>query len=86
MLNQVPQKLNELGRRLDVIYTTRWSKHVYLTSDPSVPFSDVLRIVRIAATRVDYVVLVTPSVLKQATYRGDGTCLAPNLPPGYPPQ
>jgi hypothetical protein len=86
MLNQEQQKPETLGTRLDVIYASRWSKHVYVTSDPKVRFGDVLRVVRIAAAHVDYVVIVTPSVLKQATYGSDGRCLAPNLPLGYPPQ
>lgn len=85
-LNGQRQKRDELGQRLDAIYATRWSKHVYVTSDPNVPFASVLEIIRIAAKHVDHVALVTPSVQKQATYRGDGTCLAPNLPAGYPPQ
>jgi hypothetical protein len=83
-LNEQLQKRKELGRRLDAIYETRWSKHVYVASDPNVAFSDVLEVIRIAAKHVNYVVVVTASVLKQATYRGNGTCLAPNLPSGYP--
>jgi hypothetical protein len=47
---------------------------------------DVVEVMRIAAKQVDYVVIVTPSVLRKATYKEDGTCLDPNLPPGYPPQ
>ena len=85
MLNGEIQKGDELGQRLDAIYATRWSKHVYITSESNVPFDEVLRVIRIAARHVDYVVIVTASVLKRATYREDGTCLAPNLPPGYPP-
>jgi hypothetical protein len=80
MLNQEQQKPETLGARLDVICATRWSKHVYVTSDPEVRFGDVLRVIRIAAAHVDYVVIVTPSVLKQATYRSDGRCLAPYGP------
>ena len=84
-LNSQPQKREDLGRRLDDIYRTRWSKHVYVTSDPDVFFSDVIGIIDLAAKHVDHVVIVTPSVLKNATYRGDSMCLDPNLPPGYPP-
>lgn len=86
MLNEQRQERQKLGPRLDAIYRTRWSKHVYVTSDADVPFGDVLEVIRIAAKHVDYVVIVTPSVLKQATYAGNGTCLSPNLPPGYPSQ
>jgi hypothetical protein len=83
-LNGEPQKPETLGQRLDAIYATRWSKHLFLAGDPKATLGDVLRVIRIVAKRVDYVVIVTPPVLKQAAYRDDGTCLAPNLPPGYP--
>ncbi len=36
-----------------------------------------------AARQVDYVVLVTPTVMRKATYREEGTCLDPKLPGGY---
>jgi hypothetical protein len=84
-LNSAAQTREGLARRLDDIYRTRWSKHVYITSEPNVSFREVVEIIQLVATHVDHVVIVTPSVLKQATYRSDGTCLAPNLPSGYPP-
>jgi hypothetical protein len=84
-LNSEAQTREGLARRLDDIYRTRWSKHVYITGDPNVPFLEVVEIIRLASKHVDHVVIVTPSVLKQATYQSDGTCLAPNLPSGYPP-
>lgn len=84
-LNGQPQKRADLGRRLDEIYRRRWSRHVYITSDPNALLGEVVEVIDIAGKHVDHVVIVTPSVLKKATYRGDGTCLDPNLPPGYPP-
>lgn len=82
-LNSEPQKLGNLGLRLDAIYETRYWKYVFITSDLDVPLRDVVEVIRIAAKHVDYVAIVTLSVLGQATYRGGGTCLDPNLPPGY---
>jgi hypothetical protein len=84
ILNSAAQTREGLVRRLDDIYRTRWSKHVY-TSEPTVPFHEVIEIIQLVSKHVDHVVIVTPSVLKQASYRSDGTCLAPNLPSGYPP-
>jgi biopolymer transport protein ExbD len=84
-LNSEVQTRDRLARRLDEIYRSRWSKYVYISSEPTVPFHEVIEIVQLVSKHVDHVVIVTPSVLKQATYRRDGTCLAPNLPSGYPP-
>jgi hypothetical protein len=84
-LNSEPQTRDGLARRLDDIYRTRWSKHAYITSEPNVSLGEVVEIIQLVAKHVDHVVIVTPSVLKLATYRSDGTCLAPNLPSGYPP-
>jgi hypothetical protein len=86
LLNSQPQRREDLGRRLDDIYKARWSKHVYIAGDLNVLFGDVVEVINMAANHVDFVVIVTPSVLKRANYRVDGTCLDPNLPPGYPPQ
>jgi hypothetical protein len=82
-LNSEVQTREGLARRLDDIYRIRWSKHVYITSAPNVPFREVVEIIQLVAKHVDHVVIVT--VLKHATYRSDGTCLAPSLPSGYPP-
>jgi hypothetical protein len=82
-LNNQNQKREELGRRLEDIFTTRALRYVFVTSDPNVPFGEVVEVIDIAAKRVDYVAIVTPSVMKQATYLKDGTCLDPNLPRDY---
>ena len=82
-LNSEAQTREGLASRLDDIYRTRWSKHVYITSEPTVPFHEVIAIIQHVSKHVDHVVIVTPSVLSQASYRSDGTCLAPNLPSGH---
>jgi hypothetical protein len=82
-LNRRDQKREELGRRLDDIFRTRFYKYVFVTADPDARFRDVADVIAIAAEKVDYVAIVTPSVMTKATYREDGTCLDPNLPPDY---
>jgi len=66
--------------------------HVYVISDPNVSFGEVAEVIGIAARQADYVAIVTPSVMKRATYQGEAclpsehgkdSCLHANLPGDY---
>lgn len=82
-LNGENQKRNELGHRLQDIFRTRAYRYVFVTGDPNVSFGEVAEVIDIASTQVDFVAILTPSVLRKATYHEDGTCLDPNLPADY---
>ena len=56
-----------------------------MEGDPNVPFGEVAEVIDIASKQVDFVAILTPPVIKKATYREDGTCLDPNLPGDYIP-
>jgi hypothetical protein len=91
-LNSEDQKREELGRRLAGIFRTRVERYVFITGDPNASFDDVAEVIDIASREVDYVALVTPSVMARATYQGGDclphdrskdTCLDPRLPVGH---
>jgi biopolymer transport protein ExbD len=82
-LNSENQKRDELGHRLHDIFRTRAYRYVFVTGDPNVSFGEVAEVIEIASTQVDFVAILTPSVLRKATYQEDGTCLDPNLPADY---
>jgi biopolymer transport protein ExbD len=82
-VNSENQTRDELGRRLEGIFRTRFYRYVFVTGDPNVPFGEVAEVIDIASKQVDYVAILTPSVMKKATYLEDGTCLDPNLPGDY---
>jgi biopolymer transport protein ExbD len=82
-LNGENQKRGELGHRLQDIFRTRAYRYVFVTGDPNVSFGEVAEVIDIASTQVDFVAILTPSVLRKATYQEDGTCLDPNLPANY---
>jgi hypothetical protein len=91
-LNSKNQKHEELERRLGDIFRTRAVRYVFVIGDPSLPFGEVAEVIDIAAKQADYVAIVTPSVMKKATYLGGGclpseknkdTCLDPKLPVDY---
>jgi hypothetical protein len=46
-------------------------------------FGEVAEVIDIASTHVDFVTLLTPTVMRAATYEEDGACLDPNLPSEY---
>jgi len=83
MLNGENQKREELGSRLEDIFRTRFYRYLFVTGGPNVEFGEVAKVIDAAAAKVDYVAIVTPSVMKKATYREDGTCLDSNLPADY---
>src|SRR5581483_10197285 len=70
-LNGEDQKRDELERRLKDIFKTRVYRYVYVIGDPNVSFGEVAEVIGIAAKQADYVSIVIPSVMKQATYRGE---------------
>ena len=91
-LNSENQDREQLGSRLDEIFKTRAVRYLFVKGGPKVPFAEVAQVIDIAASHVDYVAVVTPSVMERATYKGGGclshdtsndTCLNPRLPAGY---
>ena len=79
-LNSENERRDGLASRLEDIFKTRAYRYVFVTGDPNVSFGEVTKVSDIALKQVDYVAILTPSVISRATYRGDGTCLDPNLP------
>ena len=82
-LNSENQKREELEYRLEEIFRTRAYRYVFVMVDPNVSFGDVAEVIEMASKQVDYVALLTPSVLGRADFRDDGTCIDPNLPTEY---
>ena len=82
-LNYENQKRDELEQRLEEIFRTRAYRYVFVMGDPNVPFGDVAEVIDTASKQVDYVALLTQSVLERADFREHGTCLDPNLPAEY---
>jgi biopolymer transport protein ExbD len=91
-LNSENQKREELGPRLDDIFKNRVLRYAFIKGDPTVSFGEFAEVIDIAARHVDYVAVVTPSVVKRATYQGGSclphdrskdTCLDPRLPAAY---
>ena len=82
-LNSENQKREELEHRLEEIFRTRAYRYVFVIGDPNVSFEDVAEVIDMASKQVDYVALLTPSVLGRADFRDDGTCIDPNLPTEY---
>lgn len=91
-LNAEDQNREELGRRLEDIFRTRVVRYVFVQGNPRVSAGAVAEVIDIARRHVDYVAVVTPSVMKGATYQGGDclphderkdTCLNPRLPAGY---
>jgi hypothetical protein len=55
-----------------------------VTADPGVRFGDVANVIDAASPQADYIVLITPSVLRSLSFTDEGdTCLAANLPQEY---
>ena len=88
-LNGENQTREDLARRLEDIFKSRYHSYAFVKGDPNVSFGEVAGVIGIASQQVDYVAIVTPSVARKATYRGGGclptrgeeeTCLDPNLP------
>ncbi|HYV75942.1 MAG TPA: hypothetical protein VFB24_16940 [Candidatus Binatia bacterium] len=78
---QVLQR-EELERRLEQIFKTRVYRYIFLTSDPDLPFGEVAQVIDSAAKQVDYVSILTPSVMNEAKV-WNGICIDPNLPRDY---
>jgi hypothetical protein len=94
-LNGENQTREDLARRLEDIFKSRYYRYAFVKGDPNVSFGEVARAIDIASRQVDYMAIVTPSVARKATYRGGGclptrgeeeTCLDPNLPSDGLPQ
>ena len=81
-LNGEDQERQELGRRLEDIFRTRFYRYLFIMGDPNVPFGEVPTVLDVAAAKVDYVAILTPSVARMVTGREEA-CLDPNLPAGY---
>jgi hypothetical protein len=74
----------ELERRLEELFRTRVYRYVFVVGDPSVTFGDVAGAIDRASKVVDHVVIVTPSVDRQArVWWQTGMCLDANLPLAY---
>jgi hypothetical protein len=88
-MNSENQRRDELGQRLEDMFRTRYYRYVFIKGDPNVSFGEVAEVIDIASKEVDFVAILTPSVIRKATSHEDGTCLDPNLPAdytGHPPR
>ncbi len=75
-----------LARRLAQIFETRDYRVAYMVAKPEVSWGEVLVVIQIAATQVDYVAILTPAVstdLERRMRNGTDVCLDPNLPSDY---
>lgn len=75
-----------LARRLAQIFERRDYRYAYMVAEPQVSWGEVLAVIQIAATQVDYVTILTPAVsadLAQRMRSGADVCLDPNLPSDY---
>ena len=72
----------DLNRRLEEIFKTRAYRFVFLTADLDLPFGEVAQVIDSAATQIDYIAVLTPSILNQVR-GGSLFCLDPNLPKSY---
>ncbi len=68
-LNGENQKRDDLGHRLQDIFRTRAYRYVFVTGDPNVSFGEVAEVIDIASSQVDFVAILTPSVLRKATFQ-----------------
>jgi biopolymer transport protein ExbD len=83
-INQEQARIEGLPHRLEEIFRTRAYRYAYVTADPDVRFGDVANAIDAASPQADYIVLITPSVLRRLTFTDEGdTCLDPNLPQDY---
>jgi biopolymer transport protein ExbD len=71
-----------LGRRLEEIFKTRAHRYAFLLAAPDLPFAEVAQIMDSVAKQVDYIAILTPSVLNQGR-GGSPFCIDANLPDSY---
>jgi biopolymer transport protein ExbD len=81
-INVEDVKREDLDRRLEEISKTRAYRYVFLTADPDLPFEEVVQVIDSAAKQIDYIAILTPSILNQAR-GGSLFCIDPNLPESY---
>jgi biopolymer transport protein ExbD len=73
---------DNLGHRLEELFKTRVYRWVLVEGAPDLSFGAVADVIDTVSGKVDYVTILTPSVLKQADMNAD-ICIDPNLPPDY---
>lgn len=63
MINQTPVDINALGSQLDDIFKTRNERIIFVKGDPTLPFSEVARVIDIAkGVNIDKIGLITHSL------------------------
>lgn len=82
MINRDVVNRRDLNPRLEEIFKTRVYRWVLVAGAPDLQFREVAEIIDEVSKKVDYMAILTPSVLKQADWR-TGTCIDPNLPHDY---
>lgn len=83
-LNQEAVSLAKLESRLAEIFKTRVYRFVFVSGSPNSSFGEIADVIDIAEKRVDYVSLLTPSVLAEGQSKAwRNVCLDANLPPEY---
>jgi hypothetical protein len=84
-INSKDLKREDLAPRLEEIFRTRAPLHIiFLVGDPDLSYGEISQTIDSAAKQVDYISVVTPSVLHQANWRND-FCLSANLAESYFP-
>ena len=81
-INVEDVKREDLNRRLEEIFKTLAYRYVFLTADLDLPFGEVAQVIDSAAKQIDYIAILTPSILNQAR-GGSLFCIDPNLPGSY---
>jgi biopolymer transport protein ExbD len=81
-INAEVVKRVDLEWRLAQIFKTRVYRYIFLMGDPDLPFGEVAQVIDTAAKQVDYVSILTPSVMNEAK-AWNGICIDPSLPRDY---
>jgi biopolymer transport protein ExbD len=81
-INVEDVKREDFNRRLEEIFRTRAYRFVFLTADLDLPFGEVAQVIDSGANQIDYIAILTPSILNQVR-GGSLFCIDPNLPESY---
>ena len=63
MINQTPVDINALGPQLDDIFKTRNERIIFVKGDPTLPFSEVAKVIDVAkGVNIDKIGLITKNL------------------------